>query len=295
MSREQRGALPSTAELFHTTHTTNASPNNTQRKPSSSKHRHKPSSHYVHHVPHNSHADNYRWHEDLDHIRPHQHPAPHERQHQHHNSMVDPHGHHHADTLTGMNLDASLEIIDGDILSQKDIMANFIEERVNLHLQQQTMDGSNPHSGAYAFHDHGHGHGHSHNAHAMSLASMGDRMKESMMVGTPLSEADIINFSQVATPADDIDIEDFEESDDALDPMKLIAAKNALHASPTKQHKHRFPDTQPVSAQRGSAANGSRQTPPRMRNNTMRSPLSQIGDMTPASVANDSVIYKGCV
>merc|ERR1712228_75377 len=107
----------------------------------------------------------------------------------------------------------------GDILnnipSQKDMMKDFIEERVN-------------------------------NSNAMDMYNQNQQLMD-----TRIAEDDVINFENMNQ--NEIYIPDYSDSDDDdtdIDPMALIAAQNGLHKKRKSQNLAKngapFPDTEPV-------------------------------------------------
>eukprot|EP01083_Nonionella_stella_P170048 577911_1 len=106
--------------------------------------RHDPqdSSAFVHHVPHNSKDDHYRFYDDMgsNNVFDHDHVAENNNHHHHvkHNVSMASMTHGRGNTFSKYLLDDTLEVIDGDIPSQKEIMNDFFEERVTTHLQQQS-------------------------------------------------------------------------------------------------------------------------------------------------------------
>ena len=306
-------------------------------------HRHKDSSQFVHHVPNNSTTEQqYRLYDDLQNgnnttndtifqnqhiadIHNHQHHNNNNNQyiteyhpphhyHKHNNSLasVATNHHHHArnNTISKYMLDDTLDIIDGDIPSQKDIMKDFFQGRVNNHLQQRSstlvhhidhdnIDNNN--NNAYTpighqdqiaingnnnlYDDHNdNDNTNNNNNNNISISNMGHSVNNVIghpsfsgtmreIIGTPLDETDIINFNEL----ENIEIEDYSDNEEetALDPMKLIAAKNNLRKNKNnKDNNSSFPDTQAIT----SNINKNRKKRRKHNNTKITSPL------TPASV-----------
>ena len=299
-------------------------------------HRHKDSSQFVHHVPHNSTTEQYRFYDDIvngnannnmlfqqmeqhQHQHQHQHINNHSRHsnHKHNNSLASNYNnvnnyHGRNGTITQyLNLDNSLDIIDGDIpiQSQKEIMKDFFEPRVNNHLQQQSsnfienykddddddaaaadndniIDHTNDHNKDQKYdndddNNNNNNNNTEHNRNILSQQSFNGTVRE---IGSPFDENDVIDFNAV----EQIEIEDYTDHDEEteIDPMKLIAAKNMLRKNGANNNNAIFfPDTQPITNPITKIKRKRRK-----HNNTAIN--SNISPLTPASVVIKGTLFN---
>jgi len=262
-------------------------------------HQHKGSANFVQHVPHNSTTEQYRFYDDVvngngNHIFQHQHVQPMAAaSHKQHNNSLASMGtsyrnfnyHNRGNTASKYMLDDTLDVIDGDIPSQKDIMKDFFQERVNHHLQQQSNIDEHPHFVSMDLMQPTNNNEDTKNAHIKNdsfLYSQGGTMRQ--IIGSPIDENDVIEFNGM--DMEEIEIPDYTDSDDEdqqhdIDPMKLIAAKQKLRKKQNKNNKDHtsFPDTEQIQKKMKKKRE-------KRRHNTQRSPLPNMkyGDITPASV-----------
>merc|ERR1712154_22603 len=193
--------------------------------------------------------------------------------------------HNRGNTASKYMLDDTLDVIDGDIPSQKDIMKDFFQERVNHHLQQQSNIDEHPHFVSMDLMQPTNNNEDTKNAHIKNdsfLYSQGGTMRQ--IIGSPIDENDVIEFNGM--DMEEIEIPDYTDSDDEdqqhdIDPMKLIAAKQKLRKKQNKNNKDNtsFPDTEQIQKKMKKKRE-------KRRHNTQRSPLPNMkyGDITPASV-----------